>query len=60
MKCAECLDEQTCGVRIAMKKVRDATAEILDHTTLADVNAQLARVGGARRSAPAQAPPIGR
>jgi Rrf2 family protein len=47
MRCAECLDEQTCGVRLAMKKVRDATAEILDHTTLADVNAQLAR-----RSAP--------
>ena len=43
MACAECLDERTCGVRLAMKKVRDATAQILDHTTLADVNAQLAR-----------------
>jgi Rrf2 family protein len=41
--CAECLDEQTCGVRLAMKKVRDATADILDHTTLADVNAQVSR-----------------
>jgi Rrf2 family protein len=41
--CDECLDEQTCGVRLAMKKVRDATAEILDHTTLADVNAQITR-----------------
>ena len=41
--CAECVDELTCGVRLAMKKVRDATAHILDHTTLADVNAQTAR-----------------
>ena len=41
--CAECLDEKTCGVRLAMKKVRDATAEILDHTTLADVNGQITR-----------------
>ena len=44
MPCEECLDEQTCGVRIAMKKVRDATADILDHTTLADVNTRIARV----------------
>jgi Rrf2 family protein len=43
MKCAECVDERTCGVRLAMKAVRDATAEILDHTTLADVNARAAR-----------------
>jgi Rrf2 family protein len=43
MPCAECLDEGTCGVRIAMKQVRDATARILDHTTLADVNARVAR-----------------
>jgi DNA-binding IscR family transcriptional regulator len=44
MECAECLDERTCGVRLAMKEVRDATAAILDHTTLADMNAQLARL----------------
>jgi Rrf2 family protein len=43
MKCAECVDEQTCGVRLAMKDVRDATAHILDNTTLADVNRKLAR-----------------
>jgi Rrf2 family protein len=43
MKCAECLDEHTCGVRLAMKEVRDATARILDHTTLAGVNARVAR-----------------
>jgi Rrf2 family protein len=44
MKCAECLDERTCGVRLAMKEVRDATADILDHTTLADMNAQVSRL----------------
>ena len=43
MRCAECVDEHTCGVRLAMKQVRDATAKILDHTTLADVNARVAR-----------------
>ena len=43
MKCPECVDERTCGVRLAMKEVRDATARILDHTTLADVNRQLIR-----------------
>ena len=50
MKCIECVDEQTCGVRLAMKEVRDATADILDNTTLADVNARLARTrrGSAR------------
>jgi len=43
MRCAECIDEPTCGVRLAMKQVRDATAQILDHTTLADVNGRVAR-----------------
>lgn len=37
MRCAECRDERTCGIRIVMKDVRDATAKILDSTTLADV-----------------------
>jgi Rrf2 family protein len=43
MKCTECVDEFTCGVRLAMKEVRDATAGILDNTTLADVNTRVAR-----------------
>ena len=43
MKCVECVDEATCGVRLAMKEVRDATAKILDHMTLADANARVAR-----------------
>ena|ERR1700677_2335371 len=36
-KCAECHDERTCGIRLLMKEVRDATATILDSTTFADV-----------------------
>ncbi len=33
-KCDECIDEVTCEIRLVMKKVRDATAEILDGTNL--------------------------
>src|SRR5262245_59003836 len=44
MKCDECLDEQACGIRLAMKEVRDATAQILDSMTLDRLNAQVARV----------------
>ncbi len=40
-RCAECVDEKTCGVRAAMRDVRDATAKILDNTTLADINRRL-------------------
>jgi Rrf2 family protein len=43
--CDECIDEETCGIRLAMKEVRDATAHILDNTTLAGLNA---RVRGVR------------
>jgi Rrf2 family protein len=32
-----CPDEATCGLRLSMLEVRNAIAEILDHTTLADV-----------------------
>ena len=37
MRCRECRDERTCGIRIVMKQVRDATAQILDSTSLADM-----------------------
>jgi|SRR5687767_11624988 len=43
MKCEECVDERTCGIRLAMKEVRDATARILDNTTLAELNDRVAR-----------------
>ena len=35
--CDECKDVEGCGTRIVMREVRDAVAEILDHTTLEDV-----------------------
>ena len=36
MRCEECRDERLCGIRIVMKDVREATAKILDSTSLAD------------------------
>ena len=36
-RCDECVDELTCGIRSVMKEVRDATATILDNTTLEDL-----------------------
>src|ERR1700733_15246295 len=36
-KCDECVDIETCGTRMVMREVRDATAEILERTTLATV-----------------------
>ncbi len=35
-----CEDEETCGLRLAMLDVRNAIAEILDQTTLAEVAAR--------------------
>jgi Rrf2 family protein len=34
--CEECIDVESCAIRLTMRKVRDATAAILDNTTLAD------------------------
>ena len=48
-RCLECVDEETCGVKAAMQQVRDATAQILDHTTLADVNRATAGKKGTTR-----------
>ncbi|HUN57943.1 MAG TPA: Rrf2 family transcriptional regulator [Candidatus Binataceae bacterium] len=36
-RCEECHDERTCGIRLVMKDVRDATGRILDTTSLADL-----------------------
>jgi Rrf2 family protein len=49
LPCEDCQDEATCGVRLAMKDVRDATARILDHTSLADLRRRVSRAGTARR-----------
>src|SRR5216110_481047 len=55
-KCDECLDEDSCAVRLAMKEVRDATADILDNTTLAGLNAQVASSGTTPESREFRAP----
>ena len=47
-RCAECPDEKLCGIRLVMKEVRDAIANILDKTSLSDV---LNGVKTARRKA---------
>jgi Rrf2 family protein len=39
--CADCRDEAICGVRLAMKEVRDATARILDGTSLASLRSKV-------------------
>jgi len=36
-RCAECPDEQTCGIRSVFKEVRDSTVSILERTTLAQM-----------------------
>jgi Rrf2 family protein len=45
-RCSECKDEAGCGIRMVMKDVRDAIADIYDNTTLADI---LERQDKARR-----------
>ena len=43
--CVDCADEATCGVRLAMKEVRDATARILDQSSLAMVRRKQVAAG---------------
>jgi Rrf2 family protein len=42
-KCDECPDVQTCGTAIIMREVRDAIANILEHTTLESVCSKVDR-----------------
>jgi Rrf2 family protein len=48
--CDECGDVESCGTRIIMRQVRDATADVLDRTTLADLlrRVDIARAGKSR------------
>ena len=39
--CADCPSEAICGVHLAMKEVRDATARVLDGTSLASLRRQV-------------------
>jgi Rrf2 family protein len=51
-RCADCPDERSCGIRLVMQEVRDATAGILDGTSLADVLRRMEAAGSAQRGAP--------
>jgi Rrf2 family protein len=42
--CTDCRNEAVCGVHLAMKEVRDATAKILDGTSLASLRRKVERV----------------
>ena len=43
--CQECKDEHHCGIRLVMKDVREAMANILDKTSLADVGMRIKTLG---------------
>ena len=58
MRCEHCPDEARCGVRLVMQEVRDATAGILDTTSLADVVARI--TGRPRLHPPASRAPTDR
>lgn len=36
-RCPECKSERTCGVRLVLKDLHEATANLLENTTLADL-----------------------
>ena len=42
-RCEDCVDEATCGIRMAMQDVAEAAAKILDGTSLADVVNRVAK-----------------
>jgi Rrf2 family protein len=42
--CADCPNEAVCGVHLAMRAVRDATAKVLDGTSIASLRRQVAGV----------------
>ncbi len=50
--CEECPDVESCGTRIIMRQVRDAVAEVLDRTTLADLLQQTAEARSRRKQEP--------
>jgi Rrf2 family protein len=41
--CGDCRDEAVCGVHLAMKAVRDATARVLDGTSIAALRRQMSQ-----------------
>jgi len=51
--CADCRNEAVCGVHLAMKEVHDATAKILDGTSIASLRRQIQRAARPTSSSPA-------
>ena len=51
VRCDDCADEAACGVRLAMKEVRDATARILDKMSLATLARRESAAARPRRRA---------
>jgi DNA-binding IscR family transcriptional regulator len=49
--CNDCPDPQTCSIRIVMRRVRDATAAILDNTSIADIAADPAALAAVAEAA---------
>jgi Rrf2 family protein len=49
-RCADCVDESTCAVRLILKDAHEATTRLLDEATLADL---VTYSLGARRDQPA-------
>ena len=43
--CEDCIDLVTCSVRLIMQDVRDAMADILDHTSLAEMRDRAGALG---------------
>ncbi len=40
--CSDCSDVQSCAIRLLMTEVRDLSAKLLDHTSIADMQRQVA------------------
>ena len=43
-RCSDCKNEAVCGVHLAMKEVRDATARVLDGTSLASLRSKVDQI----------------
>lgn len=50
--CSDCPDPHHCSIRWAMQQVRDATAGVLDNTTLADAMGKTPKTHRGRRLGP--------
>jgi Rrf2 family protein len=48
-RCDDCLDVETCGIRVTMKHARDAVVAVFDRTTLAAVIAREKKFAAAKK-----------